>query len=157
MALEGDVLYTIAGWAVFKEKSMVQQCPACLSAILGDKTDVPEQSLLTVLKSFPTSTGLTYPSKTIFKAVIAAESLFQTNRANLTSVGDVHSFLMQCFSDQFAVSNFPTCHNVLSNIVSRYFRLRIYMLATKMTCDFRKTCDKVQHGSKSAHCRTKVK
>jgi len=32
-ALEGDVLYTIAGWAVFKEKSKIQQCPACLGAM----------------------------------------------------------------------------------------------------------------------------
>jgi hypothetical protein len=50
-ALEGDVLYTIAGWTVFKEKSKIKQCQACLSAVLGDKTDASEHSLLTELKS----------------------------------------------------------------------------------------------------------
>ena len=129
------VLYTIAGWAVFKEKSKIQRCQTCLDAILGNKTDAPEQSLLTELKSFSSGAGLTHPSKTILKALIAAESVFQTNRAKLTAVGNVHSFLVKGFTDQFAVTNFPTCHNVLSNIVSRFFRLRIYMLATKMTVD----------------------
>ena len=156
-ALEGDVLYTIAGWTVFKEKSKIQQCPACLSAILGDQANAPEQSLLTVLKSFSTGAGLTHPSKTILEVLIAAESLFQKNRANLSAVGNVNSFLMQGFSNQFAVNNFPTCHNVLNNIVHRYFRLRIHMLAKKMTGDFRNNFEEVQHGSKSAHCRTKVK
>lgn len=156
-ALEGDVLYTLAGWTVFKEKTKIKQCSVCLSAILGDKNNAPEQSLLTVLKSFSTGAGLTHPSKTVLEEVIAAESLFQKNRANLTSAGDVHSFLMQGFSNQFAVNGFPTCHNALSNIVARYFRLRVYMLAKKMTSDFKKKCDEVQHGSKSAHCRTKIK
>lgn len=156
-ALEGDVLYTIAGWAVFKEKSRIKNCPTCLSSMIGDKSDAPEQSLLTVLKSFSTGSGLTHPSKTIFEAVIAAESLFQKNRANLTGSANILSYLMKGFTSQFVVSNFPTCHNVLRNIVSRYFRLRIYMLATKMTADFRQERAQVQHGSRSAHCRTKVK
>jgi len=156
-ALEGDVLYTIAGWAVFKEKGKILHCPNCLSSILVDKNDAPEQSLLTVLKSFSTGAGLTHPSKTILQAVIAAESLFQANRSNLAVVSNTHSCLMKGFTSQFVTSNFPTCHNVLRNIVSRYFRLRIYMLATKMTADFRNERDKVQHGSRSAHCRTQVK
>jgi hypothetical protein len=156
-ALEGDVLYTIAGWTVFKEKSKIKQCQACLSAVLGDKTDASEHSLLTELKSFSTGAGLTYPSKIVFEILIAAESLFQSNRASLTSVSNVYCFLMQGFSSQFAISHLPTCHNVLKNIVSRFFRLRIHMLAKKMTGDLRKSGDAVQYGSKSAHCRTKVK
>jgi len=142
-ALEGDVLYTLAGWSVFKESSKVQ-CSVCLTAIFGDKADAPEQSLLTVLKSFSTGEGLTHPSKTVFEVVIAAEALFQKNRANLTSASNVHSFLMKGFSEQFVVNNFPTCHNVLNNIVDRYFRLRVYMLAKNMTGDFNKKCDEVQ-------------
>jgi len=39
-ALEGDVLYTLAGWSVFKESSKVQ-CSVCLTAIFGDKADAP--------------------------------------------------------------------------------------------------------------------
>lgn len=156
-ALEGDVLYTIAGWTVFKEKSKIGQCQSCLGAVLGDKTDALEHSLLTELKSFSTGAGLTHPSKTVFEILIAAESLFQSNRANLISASNAYSFLMQGFSSQFEVNHFPTCHNVLNSIVSRFFRLRIHMLAKKITANVKKRGDVLQYGGKSAHCRTKVK
>jgi hypothetical protein len=155
-SLEGNALYLMAGWAVFKEMKKTPKCAPCHTCIKGDRQNAPPLSELTTIKSFSSGAGLTHPSSAILDAVIAAESLFQANKDVLVVVPDIHVFLMKAFTSQFSLTGFPPCHNVVQSIVARYLRLRVHMLGSKLTNEVRSAVA-IQHGSKSALCRTKIK
>ena len=88
--IESNALYSLAGWAVFKEKKSLDSCAICLDSICSlDKNPEPFFSKLTCLKSYQQGCGLTHPSKAIFKAVIAAESIFITYQDKIAGTGNV--------------------------------------------------------------------
>ena len=57
---------------------------------------------------------------------------------------------------QVPLSDFPSCHNIVQSVVTRYFRLRLHVHAAHITNKLAASQSAIQHASKSAHCRTKV-
>ena len=152
---ESNALYTVAGWTVFKEKTP-KACPVCLSSIVGDASTAPEHSQLTVIKSFETGGGLTHPSPAMWQAIIAAESIFRSYEDQMTKIENVSKFLWNSYERQVPLSDFPSCHNIVQSVVTRYFRLRLHVHAAHITNKLAASQSAIQHASKSAHCRTKV-
>ena len=151
---ESKGLYAVAGWAVFKERTP-KACPVCLSSIVGDASTAPAHSQLTVIKSFETGGGLTHPSPAMWQAIITAESMFRTYEDQITKIENVSKFLWNSYECQIPISDFPSCHNILQSVVTRYFRLRLHIHGARITNKIA-SHSATQHASKSAHCRTKV-
>ena len=149
---DSSVCYLLAGWSVHKQTQKVAGCQECLSVICGSVSDAPLEAELTKMKSYG---GLQYPSALVFDAVRSAESVFLSHQQSLVSCGNVESVLNSKFAEHYSVSGLPVCHNSLYDIVARYFRLRIHVHAKWLTSQFKSAA--VQHGSRSAFCRTKVK
>lgn len=149
---ESSALYTVAGWAVFKEKS-ANACQVCLASIVGDAGSVPQHSQLTTIKSFEAGGGLTHPSLPMWQAIVAAKSIFRCNEDRLTKIDNVKKFLLDSFESQVPLNDFPACHSIALKVVSRYLRLRLHIHAAQIT---RKFASSTQFASRSAHCRTAV-
>jgi len=151
--LDMNVCYLLAGWAVFKQKARTGNCTDCLAVICGSPCDAPAEAQLMMIKTYG---GLSYPSELIYKAVQVAESVFRCHQGELALTSNVEHRLNSIFKTEFSVDGLPPCHNVLSDIISRYFRLRIHIYG-KWVTEQCKAAAAVQHGSRSAFCRTKVK
>lgn len=152
--LEANVCYLLAGWSVYKQKEKLHGCTDCLATICGQLTDVPAdcpEAQLTMLKSYG---GLSYPSPLVYSAVQVAEAIFKCCQSQLASCTDIETKLNDEFSQRFCFSGLPSCHNVLSDVVARYFRLRLHVYG-KWLSEQHKAYG-VQHGSRSAFCRTKI-
>ena len=63
---ESNALYTMAGWATFKESSRIKQCSDCRKYITGDISDASKEADFIKLKSYG---WLTHPSKQVFDAI----------------------------------------------------------------------------------------
>ena len=152
--IEGTSLYTVAGWAVFKEKTP-KACSECLSSITGNASTSPEYSQLTNIKSFEVGGGLAHPSSQIWQAIMLAETIFRLHEERVTKTERVCQLLLKLFFHKFEMDSFPKCHNIVKSVVGRFFRLRLFIHATRLKheCSARAV---VQHGSRSSHCRTKV-
>jgi hypothetical protein len=153
--LEGNALYTLAGWAVFKEKAP-NACAVCVNSIIGDASSSPELARLNIIKSFETGGGLTHPSPAILQAVIVAETIFRNHEDRLMKTDNVSNYLLNAFDRQFSSSSFPSCHNIVERVIGRYFRLRLHIYGRRVTNNCAGKTS-IQHGSRSAHCRTGVK
>ena len=151
--LEAKVCYLLAGWSVHKQKDKVRQCTDCMAVICGSAEEAPSE--FADLLEEKTYGGLTYPSTLVWCAVQTAESVFRSRQADIMSSSDIESSLLTSFSNCFTVSGLPDCHSTLSDVVARYFRLRIHVFGKWLTGKFK--ADIVQHGSRSAFCRTKIK
>jgi len=114
-----NVCYLLAGWAVHKQKTRIANCSDCLAVICGSPCDAPAEAQLMMIKTYG---GLTYPSELIYNAVQVAESVFRCHQGELAVSTDVEHMLNAAFNTQFSIDGLPTCHNVMSDIISRYFR-----------------------------------
>ena len=148
-----NVCYLLAGWAVHKQKARTANCSDCLAVICGSPCDAPAEAQFMMIKTYG---GLSYPSELIYKAVQVAESVFRCHQGELAVTSNVEHKLNSIFDTKFSVDGLPACHNVLSDIIARYFRLRIHIFGKWVTGQC-KGAAAVQHGSRSAFCRTKVK
>ena len=102
---EGNALYNLAGWAVFKEKN---SCKTCQTCIVGDASNgALEHAQLTILKSYSQGSGLCHPSPAILNAIVALESIFKSNEAKFANIENLEVFLLNAFLSQFVVSGFP--------------------------------------------------
>ena len=144
--LDTNVCYLLAGWTVHKQKARI-------AVICGSPCDAPAEAQLMMIKTYG---GLSYPSELVYKAVQVAESVFRCHQGELALTSNVEHKLNSMFSNRFSVDGLPPCHSVLSDIISRYFRLRIHIHGKWITSQC-KAAAAVQHGSRSAFCRTKVK
>ena len=153
--LDANVCYMLAGWAVHKEMATVGACEDCLAAMCGHETDTPADCSATQLMVLKSHGGLSEPSPLIHSAVQVAEAVFKSCQPHLTSWTDVESKLNDEFRRRFETSVLPSCHNILSDIISRYFRLRLHVYGKWLTQQH-KMGSVVQHGSRSAFCRTKI-
>ena len=105
----------------------------------------------------PAYGGLTKPSNLVHEAILLAENVFRRHTASLKMLDNVEDWLWTEFSkNSVSMKQFPPCHDVLTRIVRRYFRLRIHIYGKTLTEQY-KSSDNVQHGSRSAYCRTKVR
>ena len=151
---ESNVLYLLAGWIVFKEKEKLSGCMDCLEAMCSNSKDSPSEAKLTEFKTYG---GLTKPSELVHGAILLAENVFQSHAESLKMLDNVEDRLWTEFSkNSVPMKQFPPCHDVLTRIVRRYFRLRIHIYGKTLTEQY-KSSDNVQHGSRSAYCRTKVR
>ena len=151
---ESNVLYLLAGWTVFKEREKLSGCTDCLEAMCSNSEDSPSEAKLTEFKTYG---GLTKPSDLVHEAILLAENVFRRHTASLKMLDNVEDWLWTEFSkNSVSLKQFPPCHDVLTRIVRRYFRLRIHIYGKTLTEQY-KSSDNVQHGSRSAYCRTKVR
>ena len=151
---ESNVLYLLAGWSVFKEKTKISGCADCLDAICSDSNELPFDAKL---HEFKTYGGLTKPSELVHKIIVDAENVFRSCAENLELLDNVEDCLWTEFTKCCTlIKQGPLCHDALSNIVRRYFRLRIHIYGKKLT-EKHSLPDNVQHGSRSAYCRTKIR
>jgi len=153
--VDANVLYLLAGWSTHREKQKLSSCTECLSAMCGDARDAPPEVALTAEKSY---SGLTYPSSAIYAAVQVAEELFRCHQSSLLTMANVENYLRQEFDRHFDSSNFPQCHVAVRSVVSRFFRLRLHIYSKHLTETFsaQQKNEGIQHGSRSAYCRTKI-
>ena len=123
------------------------------STVLNSK-DSPSEAKLTEFKTYG---GLTKPSELVHGAILLAENVFRSHAESLKMLDNVEDRLWTEFSkNSVPMKQFPPCHDVLTRIVRRYFRLRIHIYGKTLTEQY-KSSDNVQHGSRSAYCRTKLR
>jgi len=153
-ATEANICYLLAGWSVHKQKEKLSGCSDCIAAISGQVTDVPAdcpEAQLTILKSYG---GLSYPSPLVYSAIQVAEAVFKCCESKLAACTNVESKLNDEFHRKFLSNDLPSCRNALSEVVARYFRLRLHAFGKWLTYQFK--AGGVQHGSRSAFCRTRI-
>jgi hypothetical protein len=152
---EKNALCYLIGWLAFKLKTQLKSCKTCVDFLVSSNPDDRNaiHAQLIAIKSYG---WLTFPSLSLQKVILAAECIFQRNKAEcLTSINS-----LQLLIDKSAVllngsdPVIPTCHNAGLLLLEKFFRLRSHICAQGIS---KLAKNERQYGSKSAKARTTVK
>jgi hypothetical protein len=149
--IDSNVIVYIAGWIVFKLKTLLKDCTdCCCSLVLQDGDDDPGRNLTTV----KSRGGLSNPSRSIIELLLAAETVFRSEGRKVLDVANVEDYLMNLVEGRIPSSvELPPCHDVTHLAVRKYIRLRLHAHAAALS----KRQASGQFASKSAAARTLVK
>lgn len=153
---EGNGLYYIVGWTLFKEIQGLS-CDKCKNAFMNQSTVVPQlpEALLSLFKSYnPVTHNLTpdhptmylcHPSAALFHFFQTVEGVFRVHVSDLHKHPCPESVLLQQATPD--VHDFPVCHGILPKLMKRFLKLRLHIHAKFVSSTLSSAG---QHGSKSA-------
>ena len=152
---EKNALSYLTGWLAFKLKVKLKSCNECVSFLISSNTEdrsLPQNQLIAI-KSYG---WLTFPSKSLQRIVLEAESIFQHHKAECLTSSNALKLLLDNSASLLNGSDpvIPSCHNVGLLVLKKYFKLRSHICAQGLS---KLGKDERQYGSKSAKARTTIK
>ena len=145
---EKNALSYLTGWLAFKLKVKLKSCNECVSFLISSNTEdrsLPQNQLIA-----------TFPSKSLQRIVLEAESIFQHHKAECLTSSNALKLLLVNSASLLNGSDpvIPSCHNVGLLVLKKYFKLRSHICAQGLS---KLGKDERQYGSKSAKARTTIK
>lgn len=134
---EWPIVYDLAGAVINSIKKNYNVCDNCFNAILCQGPNDHQYAFIVNLHSYKDN-SLYKVSNICFKAIMKSEITFRQLRETLKTIEHVKiiDFLVQQLFYVWDGTNIPNCHNITTNILTRFFTMRLKMYNLKQKEEF---------------------